>query len=241
MRSALSAPPTVQGTSAAGLAEGELPVMAEVDLLPGWYPVLLRRRRRLILQSWLTGLVVVALMAVLVWRRANEEATHVELASLEEQRRMTDLTLSQLLAEESRLDGLLARADLVSRMGLPLEVSRVLAQVDAAMPADIALTTLDVVTEERAGPGQGGVVRAAGARVGPQKNLKFTFAGLASSPESVITLSRRLQEQPLLRDVAPAGTQSTKVNDRWVVAFEMSFRVDLSPGGGALTQVKGGE
>jgi Tfp pilus assembly protein PilN len=237
MRSSLS-PPSASPSSAPQAED--LPVMAEVDLLPPWYPVLLKRRRRLLVQSWLTGLVVVALMAVLVWRQANEEATHVELASLEEQRRMTDAMLLQLEAEESRLDGLLGRAELVSRMGLPLEVSRVLAQIDAAMPADIALTALDVTMEERTGPAQGAIARSPGVRGGAQKNMKFTFTGFAASPDSVIALSRSLQQQPLLRDVAPAGTQSTEVYGRLIVAFEISFRVDLSPGGGALAQAKGG-
>jgi hypothetical protein len=239
MRSTLK-PPASLLAPAQPPAEGDLPVMVEVDLLPPWYPVLLKRRRRLQVQGWLTCLVVIVLMAVLVWRRANEEATHVELASLEEQRRMTDMTLSQLLAEESRVNGLLSRAELVSRMGLPLEVSRVLAQIDAAMPADIALTGLDVTTEERSGPAQGAPVRSAGVRGGAQKSMKFSFTGFASSPESVIALSRSLQQQPLLRDVAPAGTQSTEVYGRLIVAFEISFRVDLSPGGGALAQAKGG-
>ena len=227
------------GSAASPAPAAEVAPMVEVDLLPQWYPIMLQRRRRLLLQTWLTGLLVLALVAVLVWRRANEEATHVELASLEEQRRMTDETLSELVSEEARLDGLLRQAELVSRMGLPLEVSRVLSEIDAAMPADVALTTLDVVIDERV-PMQGSISRGPAARVPAARSMRFTFVGFAASSESVIALSRRLQEEPLLRDVTPVRTQSDKVFGRPVVAFEMTFRVDLSAGGGAFAEARGG-
>jgi hypothetical protein len=227
--------------SAAQSAEAALPAMVEVDLLPQWYPLLLTRRRRLMLQAWLTGLLVLALIAVLVWRRANEEATQVELASLEQQRRVTDVTLSALVVEEARLTELMHRAQLVARMGLPLEVSRILSEIDAAMPADVALTTFDAVVEERAVPVRGAILRGpTPARTTTQRSMRFTFTGFAATPESVVSLSRRLQEQPLLRDVTPARTQTTQVYGRPALLFEMSFRVDLAAGGGALAQAGGG-
>jgi hypothetical protein len=218
------------------------PMMVEVDLLPSWYPLLLRRRRRLHLQAWLTGALVVVLVAVLVWHRASEEATQVELASLEAQRRATDATLSELALEEARLAGLLRRAELVSRMGLPVEVSRVISQIDAAVPEDVALTALDVVTDEQsvAAPGLG---LSAGATTHARlKQMQFTLVGYADNPTSIETLGRNLRKLPLLRDVRPSRTRSEIVFNQSVMLFEMSFRVDLTAGGGggALSEAKGG-
>ena len=217
----------------------QAPMMVEVDLLPSWYPLLMMRRRRLHLQAWLTGALVVVLVAVLVWHRASEEATQVELASLEQQRRATDATLSELALEEARLAGLLRHAELVSRMGLPLEVSRVLSEIDAALPEDIALTALDVVTEEQALPGQPlGLSRGTNtyARL---KQMQFTLIGYAASPTSIAALSQSLRKLPLLRDVRHSRTRSDTVFNQQVMLFEMSFRVDLSVGGGALSEAKG--
>ncbi len=211
--------------------EGDLPPMVEVDLLPRWYPVLLRRRRRLMLQAWATGVLVVILVGVLVWRRANEEASQVELASLVEQRRMTDAQLSELVVEEAGLDGLIRRAQLVSRMGLPLEVSRVLGMVDAAMSEDISLTTLDVRLEEQRLPGRN-------SQHATVRRMRFTLVGYTENSKNATDFSSRLQGQPLLREVKVGTVRATAILDRPVVLFEMTFHVDLAPGGGAFSEVR---
>ncbi len=211
------------------------PPMVEVELLPQWYPVMVRRRRRLIVQAWLTGLLLVVLVGVLIWRRANVEATHFELASLGQQRRQTDAMLEALEREEARLSSLLRQAELVSKMGVPLEVSRILADIGAGLPDDVAITSFTTRTEERAPAGPN---PSRGKQPDPVRQMHFAFTGLAEQAESVGTISRHLEDRPLLKNVRISAQQNTLVYGRPAVAFEIGFRVDLSPAGGALSSTK---
>ena len=211
------------------------PVMAEVDLLPSWYPQLWRRRRLLRLQFSLTLMLVVALLAVLVWWRADVEATQVELASLEVQRRDADATLSEVVAEEARLSSLHRQSETISHMGLPLEVSRVLAELDAAIPREVAMTAIDVRTEARTIENRR--VGATG-RLPPLtvRQMHFSLKGLAEKRETPFAFAESLrQRSALFAKVEVVSTQSEPVNGRSVEVFEIRFRIDLSAGGGAAS------
>lgn len=221
-----------------------LTVMTEVDLLPQWYPVAVRRRRRLLLQAWLTGVVMLLMGGVLVWRQANVEATHVELVSLAAQRRAADRTLADVAAAHARLTELSRRAELVSRMGLPLETTRIVSEICGNLPADVALTSLDLRTEERAAApdsaANAGRTGSRGSRGAPMRQMHFGIAGLAASSDSVFALGEHLKSLPLLHAVRIAGTQATQVYGRPAVAFEISFRIDLRTAGAIAAPRNGG-
>lgn len=219
-------------------AELDLPAMPEVDLLPEWYPVLLHRRRWLTVQAWVTGVMVVLLLAVLVWWRGHVEATHLELASLEVQRRDSAVTLSEVEVEEQRLSSLLGRATLAAKMGLPVEVSRILSDLDAGTPEDVALIAIDVRTEQRLVE-----VRATAGSPRPApllvREMHFRVSGLAKESASAFALSKALQGQPLLRGVEVLNTQPAEPYGRPAWQFDLRFHVDLSAGGGGLSETKG--
>ena len=206
--------------------------MPEVDLLPAWYPQLWRRRRWLRLQWCLTVGLVVLLLAVLVWWRANVEATHVELASIKQQRRTADATLSEVVAQEARLSMLLRQAELIDLIGLPLEVSRVLADLDAAAPKEISLTAVDARTENRTVEARRGLI---GSRPAPVtvREMHFSVKGLTEKRELPYAFAEALRQRPLLREVKVHSTQAERVYGRAVEVFEIRFRIDLSAGGAA--------
>lgn len=219
-------------------AELDLPAMPEVDLLPDWYPLVLRRRRWLRLQAWVTGVLVVLLLAVLVWWRGHVEATHLELASLEVQRRDSAVTLSEVEVEEQRLSSLLGRATLAAKMGLPVEVSRILSEIDTATPEDVALVAIDVRTEQKLVE-----VRATAGSPRPApvlvREMHFRVTGIAKNSASAFDLSKALQGQPLLRGVELLNTQPAEPYGRPAWQFDLRFHVDLAAGGGGLSETKG--
>ena len=227
----VSSAPPAGAAPAAAPAEADLPMpMTEVDLLPAWYPALVRRPRWLTAQAWATGALLVVLTTVLLLRREDVAATRFELATLGDLRRETDATLAELAAQQTRLSALIDRAKVAAQIGLPLEVSRVLADVARDAPPDTALTDIDVRTEES--PGKAGAA--------PGRAMKFVLKGIASNIREASQFEERLRANELLRNVRLAGAVEGRAYDRPVTAFEITFQVDLAAGDDAFAEARGG-
>ena len=222
--------------SSAGADEPEVLVpMTEVDLLPSWYPSMVRRRKWLLCQLWLTGGLVVVLATVLVLRRHNVAATQGTLAALENQRRETERSLAELTNEQGRLSELTLRAGLMAQAGLPMEVSRVLAELATAAPPQVALTEIDADTDEitpkPAKPGS----------AGPLRTMKFTLRGIAEDARQAASFEAELAKNPLFRNVKLVQARPGTIYDtRTVWAFEITFTIDLSNADDAFADLAGG-
>ena len=210
-------------------------VMAEVDLLPAWYGGFVRRRRHVRVQAGITVGLLVVMGTVLILRQENVSASRRELQVLQEKRLLTDGRLDRLRAQEARLAGLSDEASAYLRAGLPVEVTRVLADVEANIAPTTALLSLTALTES-ATPS---VLDLAQARKhnrpppGPTKVMRFTLAGVASTSAEPLRLHRALLENPLLRrdETRLVGVTSDTLNGKPVKSFVMSFAVDLLPDG----------
>ena len=226
---------TASSADAAGPpAADELSAMAEVDLLPAWYARLVTRRRRLRWQGGATAVLVVAMGVTVIVRQERVAASQATLARLDGHRRAADSTLGRLRDAEARLSGLSQRAALQSRLGLPLELARVVADVEAALAPGTAITLVSATTETNAPPpAEVAAARRKGVPPpGQTKVLRFTLDGVAATPADVQQLYAALRDHPLLiRDETKMRLAAAQVNGKAAQSFHMLFAIDLLPDG----------
>ena len=230
-RPADAAPP--EGAAAA--AEEPPPTaMAEIDLLPDWYAKFVRRRARVRWQAAVTVGLLVAMGVILILRREHVAESRGELAHLVDRRRVTDVTLDRLGAEEARLAKLSGRAAVLSRVGLPLEVTRVLADVQRAMAATTTVVSLEATTESATPSATDvAVARKRGLTPpGPTKLLRFKLDGLAENSLDATRFYEALRDNALFRrDETTLQFKSDQFNGKAVSSFTIVFVVDLLPDG----------
>lgn len=207
----------------------------EVNLLPEWYPAVVRRRRWLRWQAWATGVLVVVLTTLLVLRKDDEHVSAYELATLETHREITGEQLDQLASAEARLQELATRATLVEQVGLPVEVTRVVSQIGRILPPRAALTELSVETQRRE-PTLVEIARAtaAGREVTQGLWLRFRIGGVTPESNDVATLLEQLQAEPLFEQCAVSYGRDVRLAGRPAVEFEVTFAIDLKLSGTAV-------
>src|SRR4051794_13636286 len=123
--------------------------MRELEFLPAWYPQLRRRRRLVVLQAWLTLVSATGFGLWFSLARGNVRANELHLASL-------DRDLSQTHSELRQLDELLdmkgqlqVQQEVMSKIGMHVEVTRMLAELDRLMPKEMSLLELKLQTTEQ--------------------------------------------------------------------------------------------
>ena len=116
--------------------------MRELEFLPPWYPKLRRRRRMVVIQAWLTLVTGGALALWFTLAQHNVHAREAQLGSL-------DRDLSQTHSELRQLDELLdmkhqlqVQEEVMSKIGMHVEVTRMLAELDRLMPREMSLLEL---------------------------------------------------------------------------------------------------
>ncbi len=204
----------------------------DVNLLPTWYPQMVSRRRWLRMQAWATGVVLVVLGTILVLRWDNEHVREYELQNLASERERTEAILAELTSQEQRLAVLAEQASLVEQVGLPLEVTRVLAEMARTLPTRAALTLLEVKTERRE-PTTLEKARAVttGRPTAGGVWMRFRVQGIAPSRNDLPALMEHLQEETLFRDVFVSYGNDVVLHGRQAVEFEVSFTIDLALSG----------
>ena len=212
---------------------------AAPDLLPPWYPAMVRRRRRLLWQAAVSGAIVVGLGTALVLRADDEWSAQRQLTVLDDRRQRTDAVLGELAAQERRLATLAERAETAGRVGLPVEVARVLAEVAGHLPAAATLREVEVRTEaeqptavERADAARAAGASGAGGKVRGRRSLRFTLRGVTPDAADVATLLERLQSQAMFVDPLVRYGRSVEGGAGVETEFEVAFVIGLELAGG---------
>ncbi|MEL7238489.1 MAG: PilN domain-containing protein [Planctomycetota bacterium] len=195
------------------------PVADEPNLLPDWYPQLMRRRNWLRLQMAVSLLLLMGLVLSLVAWRGNEEVTAWRLRDLDARRQATARELVTLQNEEERLATLMRRAEFIEEIGLPVEVTRVLAEIDKAATDSTAITSIRVAQNQR---------RSSALDVTPTSLLlRFELRGVAARYEDVKQLHGTISRNSLFQSVRLGRISNTMLNDMAGVEFDLTFAIEL--------------
>lgn len=223
--------------------------LRDVEFLPAWYPRIQRRRRAVVVQGWVTLAVVVLFLGVALgkrWelRRAGTAAIECSDQISESQKQLA--RLNEKLQYEAQLR---QQEEIIAKLGLDVDATRLMNALEAAMPRQMALTELTEETDETTrttpnDPGRRG--RAVAAKpVSPliDRRLKVRMDGVCPTDVELATLLARLSAVKFFDDVALAYTRDGVKDGHVMREFEVSFSVNLNApvddaGGGAVAEGK---
>ena len=204
--------------------------MPELEFLPSWYPQARRRRRLLLIQAWGTLLVLVAVGAWTALARHNVAHAAKSLVVVDRQLAQSELELVQL-QEQLRLKGQLElQRQIVSRLGLPLETSRLLHTLDGLMPKEMSLVELNVDTDEhvaRAAMAVRQVQQSAGA-IEMDRRLNVRLVGVAPSDLDLANFLASLTGVPFFDNVTTTYSKDKTQGGHVLREFEVTFSLNLN-------------
>jgi hypothetical protein len=207
--------------------------MREVEFLPQWYPTALRRRAWFRAQTWATVAIVIGTGLFLLMQRrtlyAAEVDRHAASAELAETRGKVRELDQQVRLQADLLD----KQNLVAQLGVPVELSRVLAEVGECMPAEMTLDEVNVSTveadrsiveQQRSRPGKREVAREPIAK---SRKLRVQITGVAPSDSQVYGFFGQLTDRRFLDNVRLDRTSERRTESCVMREFAVSFEVPL--------------
>jgi hypothetical protein len=202
--------------------------MREVEFMPAWYPQLRRRRRLVVVQAWATLLVVVGLGTWIYLARQNvnnRQTVRDDVARQLDQSRAELKELNMQIAEKEKLE---AQQKILSKLGLHVEVTRLLARLDSIMPKEMTLTdaTFDTVEQAKQKDNRGD-----SSSTEITRKLIVRISGVTPSDADWAGVLAKLSAVPFFQDVRLVGAKDRNSDAHLMREFEVSFIVDLGSGG----------
>jgi Tfp pilus assembly protein PilN len=205
----------------------------EVEFLPAWYPQIRRRRRIVLLQAWMTVVVIGAFALWTTLTAGNVREAEFTLRRVEgelSQSRSELKHLEELMTYSKKLN---EQAQVLSKVGSHVEAARLLATLDEVLPKSAALLELSFLTDERQ------PMTLAGARAAQERDrtvdrrLQVKLTGVAPTDVEVAEFLTKLTGRPFFEDVRMTGSKPRVDNGHVMREFEVSFSMNLNDMAGA--------
>jgi Tfp pilus assembly protein PilN len=206
----------------------------EVEFLPAWYPQVRRRRRFVILQAWMTLVVLGGLGTWLTFASRNVREYEARLARVDRELTASRSELKVIEELMTLRKDLVQKSQVLAKVGSHAEAARLLATLDEAMPKSTALLELSLITEETHT-----TVTSSGARANVPKEpvmdrrLNVKLTGVAPTDVEVASFLDKLTGKPFLDDVRMTGSKPRLDNGRVMREFEVYFSMNLNDPAGA--------
>ena len=204
--------------------------MRELEFLPDWYPQTHRRRRLIVLQGWLT-LVMVAGMGS--WILLKDRNNTLDERILAVQTAQLDQTYAQL-AEVDKLDSLRRQLrqqeEVISRIGFAVEACKAVNALDDRMPRQMALTGIVLENEERVDRSALAANRGPNNEPSVDRRLKVRVQGVCPTDVDLANFMTQLAAVPYFESVNNTYARERTENSRVMREFELTFSVNLTMG-----------
>ncbi len=206
--------------------------MRELEFLPDWYPRLRRKRAAVIANAIAAASIVVAM---LIWTgiarlrvltaRNEQSAVNAQFKQTTDALRQVDeLSLIKRHWDE--------QGEVMEKLGLGVESTRLIASITQATPDSVSLTGLNMQTEEKVEQIRSATAAKTG-RTNVDRALKVRLTGIAPSDGQVADLMAKLSAVKVFRDVSMTYSKDGEQNGRLVREFEVNFKLDLNVAGGS--------
>jgi hypothetical protein len=204
--------------------------MREMEFLPDWYGQVRRRRTWVLAQAWATATLIVLLMTwtcvshYRAMRAQNELRSVTSLVALTQK----DVDELSLLAHDKATWA--ERGEVLERIGLSVNTTRLLSTVAQATPKGIALNGFNLQTDERAEVPRTGAAARALKDKAPlmDRKLRVRITGIAPGDAEVWDMVTKLTTYPFFEDVAMTNSKESDYEGRLVREFEVAFTIDLN-------------
>ncbi len=210
--------------------------MRELEFLPAWYPQLRQRKRLLVLQVHMSLVLLAGLGLWMLKFDRNIAADRARLAQLSDQLQDTQLVL-QKLDELEKLDAQLkVQEEVVEKIGLHVEVTRMINALEEAMSSDMSLLNLHMdVFEQQKSPTSLQTLAAALSsqeqKPAVDRTLRVKVHGVAPTDVELANFLYKLGQNPLFDRVTMNYTKELTQNGHIMREFEVSFSVSLNSQG----------
>lgn len=205
--------------------------MREVNFLPTWYPKVVRQKKLLTVQAWATAVVVtVGLVTLFSAHRAGAAANEELLRSKERAQQMIKQVhqLDEMLDLQKQLVG---KQAIVNELGVPVELSRVIAEIGVCTTKEVTFTEFAASTIERAPASIAErAAQIAGAKSSaPTRQLSLRLRGIAPTEAEVTNFYSKLIQRPFFSTVRLVNSNEKVEADHKMREFEVTFSINLDP------------
>lgn len=204
--------------------------MRDMEFLPDWYPQTRKRRRMVVLQGWLT-LVLIVGMGVQHMLSDRREARDLAAAGI--LRGQLDQTNAQLI-EMDKLDSmrqqLRQQEQIVSRLGFYVQACKAVDSLDGLMPKQMSLIGLQLENEEKVDNSAIQLAKNTGD-VAVDRRLKIKIQGVCPTDVDLANFMTNLSAISFFEQVNITYAKEKSENGHVMREFEVSFLLSLNGAG----------
>jgi len=201
----------------------------ELEFLPSWYPQARRRQRWLRLQACTTLLLVLGLGLWLGLANRNISHAQAGLTAVDAQLAQSQLELEQLQVQLKLKHQLEFQRQIVSRLGLQVEMSRMMNTLEQVMPKEMSLCELSFDTEESIKRADGSPAGATSKDQAKNRMLRVRMLAVAPSDVDLANFLAGLTNVPFFQDVAMTTSHDKSEGGHIMREFEVTFSMSLNP------------
>jgi Tfp pilus assembly protein PilN len=209
--------------------------MREMEFLPAWYPQLRQRKRLVVLQVYMSLVLLAGLGLWMLKFNRNIADDRARLAELTDQLQDTQLVLHKLDELEKLDKQLKVQEDVIEKIGLHVEVTRMINAIEQVMSNDMSMLNLsiEVFEQQKSAPASLASLAGIGQSQPPamDRTLKVKVQGIAPTDVELANFLYQLGQNPLFQRVAMNYTKELTQNGHVMREFEISFSVNLNSQG----------
>jgi Tfp pilus assembly protein PilN len=199
----------------------------ELEFLPAWYGQARSRYRWLRMQAVTTLLLVAGLGLWLALAQRNIRSAQAALNSVDAQLAQSQLELEQLQVQLKLKNQLEFQRKIVSRLGMQVEVSRMINTLERLMPKEMSFTELAFDTTEE-------IVKAADGSSNDRnptksRSLRVKLLGVAPSDVDLANFLAGLTNVAFFQDVSLTYARDKSQVGHVMREFEVAFTMSLNP------------
>lgn len=204
--------------------------MREIDFLPDWYPAVRRQRAMLRTQVCVSAVVVFAGLGMLLASYRQCDAAEAKLKSAREVAQQAVKEVHQLDEMLSLQKQLVTKQRIIGELGLPVEMGRVISELNQCLPTSVSFVDLDFKTQEKAIETTIADRAKQGATPTLSRRLELNIKGVAPTESDVTAFWSRLIQRPYFTDVRLVNSIERRSNDHRWRSFEISLAIALDWG-----------